>query len=67
MSRSSLSAKDIEAGMEGRWQKLRMEKRTGTMPRVANYITGPSRTADVEATMVLAPIWSPPSASGAGG
>lgn len=49
-----VSKKDIEAGMEGCWQKLReWKKRTGKMPRVANYITGPSRTADVEATMVL--------------
>jgi L-lactate dehydrogenase complex protein LldG len=49
-----LSKKDISAGMEGCWDQLRAYKdKTGQMPRAVNYITGPSRTADVEATMVL--------------
>jgi len=49
-----LSKKDISAGMEGCWDQLRAYKdKTGQMPRAVNYITGPCRTADVEATMVL--------------
>jgi len=49
-----LSKKDISAGMEGCWDQLRSYKEDkGKMPRAVNYITGPSRTADVEATMVL--------------
>jgi len=49
-----LSKKDISAGMEGCWKQIRaLKAKRGTMPRVVNYITGPSRTADVEATMVL--------------
>jgi L-lactate dehydrogenase complex protein LldG len=49
-----LSKKDISAGMEGCWDQLRAYRdEIGQMPRAVNYITGPSRTADVEATMVL--------------
>lgn len=49
-----LSKKDISAGMEGCWDQLRAYRdEVGQMPRAVNYITGPSRTADVEATMVL--------------
>ena len=49
----AISKKDIEAGLEGCWEKLRGWKKTNPMPRAVNFITGPSRTADVEATMVL--------------
>ena len=48
-----LSKKDISAGMEGCWEKLRAYKTQNPMPRAVNFVTGPSRTADVEATMVL--------------
>jgi L-lactate dehydrogenase complex protein LldG len=48
-----LSKKDISAGMEGCWDKLRVEDMSRQMPRAVNFITGPSRSADVEATMVL--------------
>lgn len=49
-----LSKRDISPGMEGCWDQLRSYKEYwGKMPRAVNYITGPSRTADVEATMVL--------------
>jgi L-lactate dehydrogenase complex protein LldG len=48
-----LSKRDISAGMEGCWDQLRMLKDDQPMPRAVNFITGPSRTADVEATMVL--------------
>ena len=49
----AISKKDIEAGLEGCWKQLRQWKKTNPMPRAVNFITGPSRTADVEATMVL--------------
>ena len=48
-----ISKKDVEAGLEGCWEKLRDWKKNNPMPRAVNFITGPSRTADVEATMVL--------------
>lgn len=48
-----LSKKDISAGMEGCWDQLRAYKAQNPMPRAVNFVTGPSRTADVEATMVL--------------
>lgn len=48
-----LSKADIAAGLEGCWEKLRDYKKSNLMPRAVNFITGPSRTADVEATMVL--------------
>jgi L-lactate dehydrogenase complex protein LldG len=37
--------------MEDAWQLLRDEE--GKMPRAANFISGPSRTADIEQTLVL--------------
>ena len=49
----AISKKDIESGLEGCWKQLRAWKKTNPMPRAVNFITGPSRTADVEATMVL--------------
>lgn len=49
----AISVKDISAGMEGCWEKLRAWKENNPMPRAVNFVTGPSRTADVEATMVL--------------
>ena len=49
----AISKKDIEAGLEGCWAALRQWKTSNPMPRAVNFITGPSRTADVEATMVL--------------
>lgn len=38
--------------MEDAWALLRAE-RAGVMPRAANFISGPSRTADIEQTLVL--------------
>ncbi len=37
--------------MEEAWAALRLER--GDMPRAVNFISGPSRTADIEQTLVL--------------
>lgn len=41
----------IATHMEDVWQRLRNE--VGVMPRAVNFITGPSRTADIEQTIQL--------------
>ncbi len=38
---------------EDAWDCLRAGKTGGEMPRVVNWITGPSRTADIEQTLLL--------------
>ncbi len=49
----ALSKKDMSAGLEGCWEKLRHWNAKNPMPRAVNFITGPSRTGDVEGTLVL--------------
>ena len=46
-----LAASRIVAGMEEAWNLARTE--LGTMPRAVNFISGPSRTGDIEQTIVL--------------
>ncbi len=41
----------IVPGMEEAWQLIRDE--CGAMPRAVNFISGPSRTGDIEQTLVL--------------
>jgi L-lactate dehydrogenase complex protein LldG len=41
----------IVAGMEDAWALLRRD--IGSMPRAVNFISGPSRTADIEQTVTL--------------
>ena len=41
----------IVTGMEDGWALLRRER--GAMPRAVNFISGPSRTADIEQTVTL--------------
>lgn len=41
----------IVAGMEEAWNLARTE--LGTLPRAVNFISGPSRTGDIEQTIVL--------------
>lgn len=46
-----VSASRIVAHMEDAWDLMRAE--LGQLPRAVNYISGPSRTADIEQTVVL--------------
>lgn len=46
-----VSRRRIVAGMEEAWTLLRRDM--GTMPRAVNFISGPSRTADIEQTVTL--------------
>jgi L-lactate dehydrogenase complex protein LldG len=48
-----LSAKDITGDYESMWDKLRATYGRGQMPRTVNMITGPSRSADIEQTLLL--------------
>ncbi len=42
----------IVPGLDDVWETLRDAGGRGTMPRAVNWITGPSRTADIEQTLV---------------
>jgi L-lactate dehydrogenase complex protein LldG len=46
-----VSRSRIVAGMEDAWALLRGEQ--GVLPRAVNFISGPSRTADIEQTVTL--------------
>lgn len=47
-------ASRILPGMEEAWQLIRREQTTGRgLPRAINFISGPSRTGDIELTIVL--------------
>ncbi|MFN4141941.1 lactate utilization protein C [Aestuariivirga sp.] len=47
-----LEASSIFAGYEEAWTKLRRQFGEARMPRTVNMISGPSRTADIEQTIV---------------
>ncbi|WP_421995699.1 LutC/YkgG family protein [Reyranella sp.] len=48
-----LHERDIVAGYEDVWVRLRQRYGKGQMPRTVNTITGPSRTGDIEQTIEL--------------
>ena len=48
-----LRTDQIVGTMEDAWARMRLQYGAGAMPRTAIFITGPSRTADIELTMFL--------------
>jgi L-lactate dehydrogenase complex protein LldG len=46
-----LQQENIVAGYEDAWDRVRDGAKSGTMPRTVNFITGPSRSADLEQTL----------------
>lgn len=48
-----VNASDVVADYETLWGRLREECGSGMLPRTVNLITGPSRSADIEQTLIL--------------
>ncbi len=48
-----LDGNDIVGDYEAAWTKLRARYGKAAMPRTVNLITGPSRSADIEQTLLL--------------
>ncbi len=48
-----INKKDIEGSYEEVWKNVRRKFGKGKMPRTLNMITGPSRSADIEQTLIL--------------
>jgi L-lactate dehydrogenase complex protein LldG len=48
-----VDAKDVAGDYETLWTRLRARYGAGVMPRTVNLITGPSRSADIEQTLIL--------------
>jgi L-lactate dehydrogenase complex protein LldG len=48
-----VSAKDIAGDYESVWSRVRFAFGKSSMPRTVNWITGPSRSGDIEQTMLL--------------
>lgn len=48
-----VNAGDIAGDYETVWQRIRATFGKGVMPRTVNWVTGPSRSADIEQTLLL--------------
>ena len=48
-----VQAKDIGGDYETVWSRIRYAYGKGAMPRTVNWITGPSRSGDIEQTLLL--------------
>ena len=48
-----VDAKDISGAYEDVWQRIRDRAGKGHMPRTVNWITGPSRSGDIEQKLLL--------------
>lgn len=48
-----IDAKDIAGDYETVWDRIREVDGKGFMPRTVNFITGPSRSGDIEQTIIL--------------
>jgi L-lactate dehydrogenase complex protein LldG len=49
----AVSAEDIAGDYETVWRRIRQRHGPGAMPRTVNLVTGPSRSADIEQTLIL--------------
>jgi L-lactate dehydrogenase complex protein LldG len=48
-----IAAADIIGDYETVWRRLREIYGPGELPRTVNLVTGPSRSADIEQTLIL--------------
>jgi len=48
-----IDAKDVAGDYETVWDRLRKKFGAGKMPRAVNWITGPSRSGDIEQKTLL--------------
>lgn len=48
-----VDAKDVHGSYEEVWQRIRERDGKGHMPRTVNWITGPSRSGDIEQKLLL--------------
>jgi L-lactate dehydrogenase complex protein LldG len=48
-----VKASQITGGFEDAWDQLRKKYGEANMPRTVNFISGPSRTADIEQTLIM--------------
>jgi L-lactate dehydrogenase complex protein LldG len=48
-----VDAADVTGDLEGVWEQARGRFGAGVLPRTVNMITGPSRSADIEQTLLL--------------
>jgi L-lactate dehydrogenase complex protein LldG len=48
-----VSADDVAGDYESVWRRLRESHGAGVLPRTVNLVTGPSRSADIEQTLIL--------------
>jgi L-lactate dehydrogenase complex protein LldG len=48
-----VQAKDLASDYESIWTKIRFAYGKSGMPRTVNWITGPSRSGDIEQTLLL--------------
>ncbi len=48
-----IDARDVAGDYETVWNRIRARFAPGTLPRTVNMVTGPSRSADIEQTLLL--------------